>query len=52
MEYQKHLRSSGILYIFKTNRHLGNGILLLDFNNEKIIRNWYKDGNGCGQNLS
>ncbi|CAK80036.1 unnamed protein product (macronuclear) [Paramecium tetraurelia] len=51
-QYKDKLENEGIQYIYKTNRHLGNGILLLDYQNEKIIRSWYKDSLGCGRNLS
>lgn len=51
-EYTTHLKRKGIQHIFKTNRHLGIGILLLDFTNERLIRKWYANGKECGRNGS
>ena len=52
LEYQDLLEEEGIQYIYKNNRHLGNGIYILNKHNENLIRNWYENSNQCGRNSS
>ncbi|CAD8070420.1 unnamed protein product [Paramecium sonneborni] len=49
-EYQNKFKSEGLQFIYKTNQHLGKGVLLVDKENEQLIRKQYNNGSFCGKN--
>ncbi|CAK77369.1 unnamed protein product (macronuclear) [Paramecium tetraurelia] len=50
LEYQNKLQLEGLQFIYKTNKHLGRGVLLVDKENEQLIRKQYNNGTFCGKN--
>ncbi|CAD8067466.1 unnamed protein product [Paramecium primaurelia] len=50
LEYQNQLQKEGLQFIYKTNKHLGRGVLLVDKENEQLIRKQYNNGTFCGKN--